>query len=113
MNNEIRVQIERTIVCKIVDSALRGEYLVSISNGGEGMEVDKSSSLTTILDHLHICDVEHIYFHNQNGEYAGSVVMVYGNDGWDVIADCTCNIEIDTILADALEFANRMEEEHG
>ena len=41
MDNELRVQIERTILCKIVDSALREGYLVSISNGGDGMEVDK------------------------------------------------------------------------
>lgn len=113
MNNELRVQIERTILCKIVDSALREGYLVSISNGGDGMEVDKSSSPSELLDHLHICDVEHIYFHNQGGEYVGSVVMVYGNDGWDAVSDCTINKDIDVILADALEFANRMEEEHG
>lgn len=113
MNNELRVQIERTILCKIVDSALREGYLVSISNGGEGMEVDKSSSLITILDHLHNCDVEHIYFHKEDGSFVGSVVMVYGNDGWDAVADYSCNKEIDVILADALEFANRMEEEHG
>lgn len=45
------------------------------------------------------------------GKRIGWVRMIYGNDGWDVMADYTTNLE--DVLTDANKLADKLEEQHG
>lgn len=109
MKIETRISIESRIVKKIVEDALAQGFSLSVFDG-EDWSVNESTNKTEILDNLQACDEENLYFY-KDGKQVGGVLLVYGNDGYDVICDYHTNLE--TVLAGANKLASTLEERHG
>jgi len=111
MNLETRLKIEKQIGRAIVKSAITKGYSVTIDNGGgwDGdFEIEKETNLTKAYKALMATDEETIFF-NKGPHKVGAVKLVYGNDGWDVIADHSISYEVHEILEPAFDLATKYE----
>ncbi|MHA7322871.1 hypothetical protein ACX84T_09360 [Burkholderia pseudomallei] len=108
MNVEQRIQIEKQIVEKIVVDALAAGFKLSVFDG-EGTAISKSTDKDKILAALFACEEEYLRLW-KDGTHVGSVHLVYGNDGWDVISDH--HVCLEDVLQGATELANQLEERH-
>lgn len=105
-----RQYIEAQIINLIVIEAISKGYSVSVHDGEE-TTVEKSTDFDTITKATMTTDEDTLIIHDKSGERIGMVYLVYGNDGWDVIADYTLNDQINDILIPAEQFANNAENE--
>ena len=85
-----RIKIERAIISRLVKDGLKLNYTVSIFDGEEWC-LKRSNSYKKIMDSIQSTDVDKIRFRDSDGEIVGSFLMVYGNDGYDVISDYSDN----------------------
>jgi hypothetical protein len=118
-------RMEYAIIKTIIEDALDYGYMVTHHNGEyatamvsanqhysrDRIEDDpepltKERATNIILKELHSTDEERLIFHDTTGQSLGFVLLVYGNDGWDVIADHTDSPEMDELLAGAFELAD-------
>jgi hypothetical protein len=99
-----RQQIERTIGKLIVENAINKGYSITVFDGEEEA-ITKSREAAAILNSMMATDEEHLLFYKPEETYVGFVFLVYGNDGWDAIADYIDEPEIKDILAHAEHFA--------
>ena len=95
-----RTEMERAIALALVVEILAQGHLISINNGGEDNELDHSRDLSAIMDALFASDEDFLYIFEperggdlSEGNYDHWVRLIYGNDGWDVIADYTVSAE--------------------
>lgn len=108
-----RILIERAIIRRAVRDILAahdGAYCISVSDG-ESWPVKRSRDLDTIMANIGACDeetivVRHITQSSEAGAKVGSIYLVYGNDGWDVIADHTDSPLMRELLTDANNLAD-------
>jgi hypothetical protein len=100
-----RIALEKRIVRKLVKALLADGYEVAVDNGGEDLEVDYTKNFTTIVKGLFACDEERLYA-RKDGKGAG-VLLVYGNDGWDVICDYNCRLE--SIIGPIIDWAGNLD----
>lgn len=92
MNLQTRLDIERRIVNKAVDTLLDQNYLLSVHDG-EVTTVRRSNNASEIKAALRTTDMDQLIVHNACGQRVGWLRFVYGNDGFDVLADYTTNLE--------------------
>ncbi|OYW73583.1 MAG: hypothetical protein B7Z37_20955 [Verrucomicrobia bacterium 12-59-8] len=92
MNVKTRQRIEKQIARLFLRTALAAGYAVSLDNGGEDFEFENSTNLKYIIGKMFATDEERLYL-SKNGKRVGWVLLVYGNDGYDVICDYTTNLE--------------------
>lgn len=109
MNVQQRIAIEKQIVEKIITDALSAGFKLSVFDG-EQTAISKSTDKDKILAELFACDEEYLRFW-KDGKLEGSVSLVYGNDGWDVI--CDHHVCLEDVLKGANALANQLEEQHG
>lgn len=106
MTIEERINMERAIVRAAVEGLLAAGYRVGYHDGEEMAVPRSSDSLDEIMKELHSTDMAQLSV--RRGDEAGSVLLVYGNDGYDVIADSSVGLEdalsTATALAEALEY---------
>lgn len=113
-----RILVERAIVREAVQNTIermhhegRG-YTISVFDG-EDYPIRYSGDVDAIMAEIGACDEEHLVFRRTgvDGERpkVGSAFLVYGNDGWDVIADYSATPEIEKLL----QPANKLGEELG
>lgn len=104
MNREMH--IEYRIVAAAVDGLLDSEYSITVWDGEENIVVD-SRDRDEILSNLWATDEETLiaWRRDLDGHYraVGSVLLIHGNDGDDVIADYSPRLE--GALAAALAMA--------
>lgn len=92
MNNQEvdkRIRCERTIIRALVKQALKLGYFISVDDG-EDVPCKKSRSYLEIMSHIQACDDEYLHFDkgmNIGPPFHFMVYLVYGNDGFDVIAN--------------------------
>jgi len=103
-----RIALERRIVGMIVQDAIAQGYTVAIDNGGDEPS-EQMSDPAIIMSEALATDEEALRFFNSLGVYVGSVFLVYGNDGFDVIADHTDNKETRAIIRRAEAYAETAE----
>lgn len=97
MTPDQRQTIERRVVTRTVEALLDAGYALNVNNGGDDHELpDYTTDRAVILDALFATGTDRIYA-QQHGRVRDWVYCVYGNDGWDVIADYTTTL--DTVLA--------------
>ena len=108
MNVEQRIAIEKRIVTKIVEDGLAAGYELAVDNGGDGFEYCGTNK-KRLLEELFATDEEWLKIY-RDGKRVGSVYLVYGNDGWDVIADNSLSLE--ELLTGAEALAEKLEERH-
>lgn len=110
-----RVLIERAIVRRAVRDILAaadGAYCVSVFDGEE-WPVKSCRELDTIMADIGQCDeemlvVRHLPVDGKIGDRLGSMFLVYGNGGWDVICDHTDSPAMHELLDGATKLADEL-----
>lgn len=111
MSVEKRQAIEKRIVRKIVQDAIDMGYRMNIDNGGDDEELPgPSNNFDEINKALFATDEEHLFFYDVDGKHCGTVFLVYGNDGWDVICDHSATPLVESILAGANALVDELSE---
>lgn len=106
-----RILIERAIVRRAVRDIVAAGYMVRVHDG-ETWATGLEKSVDAVMAEIGQCDEERLYVWNpsttpgQDGNYAGSIFLVYGNDGWDVMADHTDSPLMHELLAEANRLAD-------
>ncbi len=108
-----RILIERAIIRRAVRDILAahdGAYCISVYDGEE-YPVKRSRDLDKIMAEVGQCDEEMLYVRHVEkegvtGARVGGIYLVYGNDGWDVIADHTDSPLMHELLTDANNLAD-------
>jgi len=106
LNLKARIAAEKTIARRVVKDALAAGYTLSVDNGGDTPEIENSSSFKLVVAEMFATDEERLYFY-KDSKPAGMVQFVYGNDGYDVMADYSVSLE--DVLKGAKEVANKIE----
>lgn len=108
---EARWRRKETLVLKrLIRAALRAGCVVSV-NDGEEWTLKRSDDAKAIFGALRSTDGDMIRLRGaRSGETVGNIWLVYGNDGWDVVADYTDNEAMETILQPVFTFADRLAE---
>ena len=88
---QARILVEYAVVSSLVDELLEQGCLISI-NDGDGIALRKSTNRNAILSSIMSVDEEHLIVYHQTGRL-GSIFLVYGNDGWDVVNDYSTSLE--------------------
>lgn len=83
-----RILMERKIVFKVVDLALKDGNTVSVFDCEE-WTVKRSTNKSEIRAALFTTDDDQIRIRDKDGNSLSWMWFVYGNDGYDVIADYT------------------------
>ncbi len=91
-----RRAVERRICRRFILLALKRGYTISVDNGDEIVLV-KSSNVKKIMSEMFSVDEESLVVYN-HGSFVGRACLVYGNDGWDVIADHTTSPAMDSLM---------------
>lgn len=112
-----RVLIERAIVRRAVRDILATQaeegpaYCISVWDG-ENFAVKRSRDLDKIMADIGQCDEETIIVRrvateSEAGKHIGSIHLVYGNGGWDVMADYSAGL-METLLKGANKLAKEL-----
>ena len=115
MSTKVR-RMERMIVTKLVEDALDLGYMVVLHDGEDKVadafmdgNTTKEHEVAQIIRMFRATDEERLIFF-KDGKRVGSLLLVYGNDGHDVIADHTANDEMDKIVSGASALADTLAE---
>lgn len=107
MNVATRQKIEKRIIRAIVKDALAIGLLVTVYDGEEKV-LKKSDNITAIMKAIMSTYEDTLMFYTSD-KFIGSVSLVYGNDGYDVVSDNTVNEIIESILVNAGKIADKCE----
>lgn len=91
MNPSIRMGIEQKIIRRAVTDILGKGYKISLYDGGE-FTVKRSTDLNLILNATQTTDRDMLKVYDGD-ELIGTIILIYGNDGHDVIADYSLSLE--------------------
>lgn len=96
MTVQQRQDIERKIVEAVIDQLLESGFYININNGGDADEFRiPTADKKRIMDTLFATNAETIWASQPGTDKAfGFVEFVYGNDGWDVIANYSTRLEL-------------------
>lgn len=109
MEYKQRHAIECRIAKAAADALIASGFTISVNDGGETVLKD-STSWAAIKAAMFSTDEDYFYVTRKVGEQTvkGWIHFVYGNDGWDVLADHTTNLE--ETLTPATELAEKIAE---
>jgi hypothetical protein len=99
--------MEEQIIRKIIADALAAGYKLSVWDG-EDETVTNSGDAEAVFTALRTTDIDSLYFIKDNVSI-GFVLLVYGNDGHDVISDYTTNVE--ELIAGANTLAEQLSDQ--
>jgi hypothetical protein len=106
---EKRQEIERRVIRRFVDDAIKADYYLSVDDGGNIL-LKWSRDADAIMKALMTVGAEYLLIHRHAAtKPIGHVYLVYGNDGYDVINDYTINLE--HLMAGANEESAKAEDE--
>ena len=91
MNPSIRMGIEQKIIRRAVTDILGKGYKISLYDGGD-FTVKRSADLNLILNATQTTDRDMLKVY-EGDELIGTIILIYGNDGHDVIADYSLSLE--------------------
>ena len=110
-------EMERAIIRKLVEDALRNGYTVKLNDGDRMVATvyaltpeDIEEQTQTLMQDIQATDEEYLIFYVGESRI-GYVFLVYGNDGHDVIADCTDTTEMRELLKGAEALAESLYDE--
>ena len=90
MSVQQRIEIEKRMLTLMVDTALSMGYKMSVDCEGEEM-LEETGEKDLILEMCLDLDICHVYYH-KDGAIVGWALLVFGNDGYDLISDHTVNL---------------------
>lgn len=85
-----RQRVEKTIVRALVIAGIKAGYTITVDNGEEEVLI-RSTDRIAIMREIMSVDEERLLFHKD--KKTSMVYLVYGNDGYDVIADHGMSLE--------------------
>jgi len=109
MTNDRRLELEMSIIRRLVKDALALGYTVSVCDGEE-WTVKRSTKPGEILAAVRTTDEDYLAFRTADGTYVGKVFLVYGNEPYEVISDYSANEATEALLKGANTLADRIEE---
>ena len=109
MNAQTRQKLERRIARETVTAAIRAGYAVSVHDG-EAYAIKRSTNASDIIAAMFSTDQDTLVIRDASGARLGMVWFVYGNDGFDVIADYSVSLE--AFLTPVHEIARKLEKEY-
>jgi hypothetical protein len=86
-----RILLERRIAVQLVEELLEQGFILAVDDGES--EPQSSTKRGVILSAMATTDEDYLLVHWEDLSQRGWVRLTYGNDGWDVIADNTTNLE--------------------
>jgi hypothetical protein len=106
-----RLRCAGQVVRTLVAEALKRGFTVSVYDSEE-WTLKRSTDKAAIMDALFTTDMDTIKLRRaSDGESVGNVLLVYGNDGPDVVSDYSCSPEIESIMDEVITpLADRLEE---
>jgi hypothetical protein len=113
-----RIAIEGKVAARFVSEALRRGYYVSVFDC-EAFTLRFSRSKPDILAAMFTTDDDRLFVYSDANKESrvGTAWFVYGNDGWDVIADWSWpelrEAEMDALMAPVTKYAETLERRHG
>lgn len=84
-----RIATERKIVLAIIDKALAEGFELSVDDGEE--TYPWTTDRKTVIDAIMNTDED--WLRLRKGDLHGTIFLVYGNSGWDVICDYHTSLE--------------------
>ena len=90
-NSETACKLENTIIRVFIREALQRGHTITVIASGEYM-IERSNQVNKIVDALRATDCDILRVH-VGERYIGSVLLVWGNDPWEVICDYSLSIE--------------------
>ena len=99
-----RIVIERRIVTALIDHALAEGYELSVDDGEE--QHPWTTDRAVVIDNIMETDEDRLYLRKDG--HTAWVLLVYGNDGWDVI--CDYNTSLEALLEPINKLAERLED---
>lgn len=105
MKVELRQVIERAIAREAIKGLLADDFKISVFDG-EQTTLKDSTDAAAIEAAMFTTDEDQLLASHQNVDEKGWVLFIYGNDGHDVIADHTTNLEMS--LKGAAELADKI-----
>jgi hypothetical protein len=104
-------EMEDLIMRKAIETILAAGKTISVFDGGETVVV-KSTDPDEIFNALRSTGEDVIRVYGSDGIYDGMIQFIYGNDGYDVIADNSTSLE--GLLEPVTKLADELEEKlHG
>ena len=98
-----RVAIERQIVFALIDHALAEGYELSVDDGEE--QHPWTTDRAVVIDNIMETDEDRL--HLRKDGHTAWVLLVYGNEGWDVI--CDYNVSLEALLEPINALAESLE----
>ena len=90
----LRIRHELAIATRLITDVIAQGGLISVNDGEETVLV-RSNSLEAVLAAMFSTDEDYLYVTMPNStKRAGGFQFIYGNDGWDVIADWSWSNEV-------------------
>lgn len=89
-------QVLRSLIAELLEQG----FSLTVDDG-EDYPVVKSTDADEVFDALQSVDEEHLRVYKNDNLYA-IVFLVYGNDGYDVIADCHTKLSAHMVKTSAL-----------
>ena len=90
-NQETARKLENTIIRVFIREALQHGHTITVTTYGED-EITRSNKINKIVGALRSTDYDNIRVHDGD-KYIGGVLLVWGNDPWEVISDYSVSIE--------------------
>lgn len=103
------VLIERAIVRHAAQALLAAGFTLNINNGGDYNVLDRDTSDIGVFMANTMQTGEDVIRVYKDGVKVGYIRVIYGNDGWDAMADYSTSLE--EVLYDTSEFAEGMGEQ--
>ena len=103
-------EIEERIVRNAVHELLDHGFTLSVDNGGDDYEIDRSVDAEAVIAELGHTEEDRLLARTGDS-IKGWVHFVYGNDGYDVICDMTVSLE--PYLPDTVALAESYSEIYG
>jgi hypothetical protein len=96
---------ERQIAQKIIEDGIAAGYTIDVYDGGATV-LKRSIDPEAIVGAMFSTDSDLLVFH-EGDRRMGTVWFVYGNSGWDVVADYSISLE--HIMANADKLSDELE----
>lgn len=97
--------MERAIAGRFAQTVIDAGLTISVDNG-EYISLRKSDDVNAIVQDLMACDMDWLHVHDGE-KRVGTLLLVYGNDGYDVI--CDYSVSLEAYVKDADRLAEELE----
>lgn len=111
MSKPTRQELERWVVDHLISATARHGYQPTrVWDGGDWVKTPDRASMADAVFSVDACQA---YFRHPAQPKGHCVVIIFGNDGWDAIADCSMGEKWDDVMKECDEYADMLEESYG